>query len=197
MVGRSPVPCFNCVAVQAGCGITGACVFFLIVPLVATHTVGLVRRIKDGRATVGGMAIRTRQFLMGPNQLVPAGYLGMIEALSVPGTLAMAEQAGGRVSGSRMFFLIVGLVASHTVLLTLGIEEKSAAREVARAALSVLVGTSKLVPARELRMVERSNVQPGLGSVTGEAFCGEPESDVIDTLRRLVVLRVACQAVSR
>jgi hypothetical protein len=59
-----------------------------------------------------------------------------------------------------MLFLIVGLVASHAVLFALGIEEESAALDVARAALGVLVCTSKLVPTGKLPMVEGPDVQP-------------------------------------
>jgi hypothetical protein len=46
-----------------------------------------------------------------------------------------------------MLLLIVGLVASHAVLFTLGIKEEPPALDVARAALSVLVCTLKLVSA--------------------------------------------------
>ena len=168
---------------------------FLVVRLMATHAVGLVQRVEDGRASVGGMAVRARQLLMGSGELEPTGYQEMIEVLRVPCSLAMTEQAGGGVSGSRVFTQVVRLMAGNAVLFTLGNEDEPPTLGVACAAWDIPVGTLEPISPGKLRVVDGPDVPPCLGSVTGQTIRRKPEGDVIHVLWALEIVPMAGQAV--
>ena len=125
VIERGSRPGVGAVAVDAGRGESRALVLFVVLGLMARDTVVLVGRIKQRlktwRRTV---ARRTRQRIVGSDELISVRKGGVIERGSRPGVRAVAIEAGRREARALVFFVVLGLVARDAVVLVGRIKQR-------------------------------------------------------------------------
>ena len=111
------VPVFLVVAIEARRWKTRTGVLIVVVGLVATDTVLVVGRVEDERVIRRIMAGFARCSLMSAYKGKAAGDGKVIDILGViPGIYSVAIETGRREARACVFIVIVGLVATDTIL---------------------------------------------------------------------------------